>query len=235
MRREGFELSVSPPAVLYKEENGKKLEPIEEVVIEVNEEHAGLVIEALSHRRAEFLDMGPCPESVGRTRLSFTCPSRGLVGYRSVFSTDTHGTGFMHRAFLTYGKYRGPLGNVRKGVLVSMASGTITAHALMGLEARGILFVKPGMETYDGMIVGEHTRETDLEINPVRTKELNNIRTAGKDENVKLSPPRLINLEEAIGYVAGDEIIEVTPKVIRLRKSILDSSRRKAVKRVKKE
>lgn len=235
MRREGFELSVSPPAVLYKHENGKKLEPIEEVVIEVNDEHAGLVIEALSHRRAEMLDMGPCPESVGRTRLTFTCPSRGLVGYRSVFSTDTHGTGFMHRAFLAYGKYRGPLGNVRKGVLVSMAAGTITAHALMGLEARGILFVKPGMETYDGMIVGEHTRETDLEINPVRTKELNNIRSAGKDENVKLSPPRLINLEEAIGYVAGDEIIEVTPKAVRLRKSILDSSRRKAVKRVKKE
>lgn len=235
MRREGFELSVSPPAVLYKMENGKKLEPIEEVVIEVNDDHAGLVIEALSHRRAEMLDMGPCPESVGRTRLTFTCPSRGLVGYRSVFSTDTHGTGFLHRAFLTYGKYRGPLGNVRKGVLVSMAGGTITAHALMGLEARGILFVKPGMETYDGMIVGEHTRETDLEVNPVRTKELNNIRSAGKDENVRLSPPRLINLEEAIGYVQGDEIIEVTPKSVRLRKSILDSSRRKAVKRVKKE
>lgn len=143
--------------------------------------------------------------------------------------------GFMHRAFLTYGKYRGPLGNVRKGVLVSMAAGPITAHALMGLEARGILFVKPGMETYDGMVIGEHTRETDLEVNPVRAKELNNIRSAGKDENVKLSPPRLINLEEAIGYVVAGEIIEVTPKAIRLRKAILDSSRRKTVRRVKKE
>ncbi|CAK9867982.1 unnamed protein product [Sphagnum jensenii] len=163
----------------YKEENGKKLEPIEEVVIEVNDDHAGLIIEALSHRRAEFLEMGPCPEAVGRTCLSFTCPSRGLLGYQSVFSTDTHGTGFMHQAFLTYGKYRGPLGNVRKGVLVSMASGVITAHALMGLQARGILFVEPGMETYDGMVIGEHSRETDLEVNPVRSKELNNIRTAG--------------------------------------------------------
>jgi GTP-binding protein len=153
--------------------------------------------------------MGPCPEAVGRTCLSFTCPSRELVGYRSVFSTDTHDTGFMHRAFLTYGKYRGPLGNVRKGVLVSMASGVITAHALMGLQARGILFVEPGMETYDGMVIGEHSRETDLEVNPVRSKELNNIRAAGKDENVRLTPPRMILLEEAIGYVAGDELIEV--------------------------
>ncbi|KAH8960297.1 hypothetical protein BDL97_06G125000 [Sphagnum fallax] len=234
MRREGFELSVSPPAVMYKEENGKKLEPIEEVIIEVNDDHAGLIIEALSHRRAEFLEMGPCPETVGRTRLSFTCPSRGLVGYRSVFSTDTHGTGFMHRAFLTYGKYRGPLGNVRKGVLVSMASGVITAHALMGLQARGILFVEPGMETYDGMVIGEHSRETDLEVNPVRSKELNNIRAAGKDENVRLTPPRMILLEEAIGYVAGDELIEVTPKAIRLRKKFLDASRRRTTKRAKK-
>ncbi|CAM6047131.1 unnamed protein product [Sphagnum compactum] len=234
MRREGFELSVSPPAVMYKEENGKKLEPIEEVIIEVNDDHAGLIIEALSHRRAEFLEMGPCPEAVGRTRLSFTCPSRGLVGYRSVFSTDTHGTGFMHRAFLTYGKYRGPLGNVRKGVLVSMASGVITAHALMGLQARGILFVEPGMETYDGMVIGEHSRETDLEVNPVRSKELNNIRAAGKDENVRLTPPRMILLEEAIGYVAGDELIEVTPKAIRLRKRFLDASRRRTTKRAKK-
>ncbi|KAH9560855.1 hypothetical protein CY35_06G129800 [Sphagnum magellanicum] len=234
MRREGFELSVSPPAVMYKEENGKKLEPIEEVIIEVNDDHAGLIIEALSHRRAEFLEMGPCPEAVGRTRLSFTCPSRGLVGYRSVFSTDTHGTGFMHRAFLTYGKYRGPLGNVRKGVLVSMASGVITAHALMGLQARGILFVEPGMETYDGMVIGEHSRETDLEVNPVRSKELNNIRAAGKDENVRLTPPRMILLEEAIGYVAGDELIEVTPKAIRLRKKFLDASRRRTTKRAKK-
>uniref|UniRef100_A0A2P2KZ90 GTP-binding protein TypA/BipA homolog isoform X2 n=1 Tax=Rhizophora mucronata TaxID=61149 RepID=A0A2P2KZ90_RHIMU len=192
MRREGFELSVSPPKVMYQTENGQKLEPIEEVTIEVNDEHVGLVMEALSHRRAEVVDMGPVPGNVGRTRLSLTCPSRGLVGYRSVFSSNTRGTGFMHRAFLTYAKYRGPLGNVRKGVLVSMGYGTITAHALMSLEARGILFVTPGMETYDGMIVGEHSRDTDLDINPVRTKELTNVRAAARDENVKLSPPRLV-------------------------------------------
>ncbi|MFQ6647641.1 hypothetical protein Gotur_021657 [Gossypium turneri] len=262
MRREGFELSVSPPKVMYKVEKGQKLEPIEEVTIEVNDEHVGLVMEALSHRRAEVADMGPVPGNVGRTRLSLTCPSRGLVGYRSVFSSDTRGTGFMHRAFqcmffyllylffdkpvelvgletsgltsfttglvlktllataslqdnvpslvnplrdlfpfAAYEKHRGPLGNVRKGVLVSMGYGTITAYALMSLEARGTLFVTPGMETYDGMIVGEHSRDTDLDM----------------------------TLEEAIGYVASDELIEVTPKAIRLRKRYLDVNKRKAM------
>ncbi|KAK9221613.1 hypothetical protein WN944_010040 [Citrus x changshan-huyou] len=210
MRREGFELSVSPPKVMYKTENGVKLEPIEEVTIEVNEEHVGLVMEALSHRKAEVMDMGPVPGSAGRTKLSLTCPSRGLVGYRSVFSSDTRGTGFMHRAFLKYEKHRGLLGNVRKGVLVSMGFGSITAHALMSLEPRGILFVPPGTETYDGMIIGEHSRDTDLDVNPVRAKELSNVRAAGKDENVKLTPPRLMTLEEAIGYVASDELIEAS-------------------------
>ncbi|KAI3837384.1 hypothetical protein MKX03_008488 [Papaver bracteatum] len=235
MRREGFELSVSPPKVMYKTENGQRLEPLEEVTIEINEEHVGLVMEALSHRRAEVLDMGPVPGHVGRTRMSLTCPSRGLVGYRSVFSSDTRGTGFMHRAFLAYEKYRGALGNVRKGVLVSMGYGPVTAHALMSLEARGTLFVNPGMDAYDGMIVGEHSRDTDLDVNPVRAKELNNIRSAGKDENVKLSPPRLMTLEEAIGYVAADELIEVTPKAIRLRKRYLDANKRKIMRNKTKE
>lgn len=235
MRREGFELSVSPPKVMYKTENGQKLEPLEEVTIEVNEEHVGLIMEALTHRRAEIVDMGPVPGDIGRTRLSLTCPSRGLVGYRSVFSSDTRGTGFMHRAFLTYAKHRGPLGNVRKGVLVSMGFGTITAHALMSLEARGTLFVSPGMEAYDGMIIGEHSRDSDLDVNPVRTKELSNMRSACKDENVKLSPPRLMTLEEAIGYVASDELIEVTPKVIRLRKKYLDVNKRKSMSKRPKE
>nr|XP_010924386.1 uncharacterized protein LOC105047249 isoform X2 [Elaeis guineensis] len=230
MRREGFELSVSPPRVMYKTENGEKLEPIEEVTIEVNDEHVGLVMEALSHRRGEVIDMGPVPGSIGRTRISLTCPSRGLVGYKSVFSSDTRGTGFMHRAFSSYSKYRGLLGNVRKGVLVSVGNGIITAHALMSLEARGTLFVSPGMETYEGMIVGEHSRDTDLDVNPVRTKELTNIRAPGKDENVKLTPPRLISLEEAIGYVASDELIEVTPKAVRLRKRYLDATKRKMMR-----
>ncbi|GAB2262989.1 hypothetical protein Droror1_Dr00003986 [Drosera rotundifolia] len=235
MRREGFELSVSPPKVMYQTKNGQKLEPLEEVTIEINEEHVGFVMEALSHRRAEVVDMGPVPGHVGRTRLSLTCPSRGLVGYRSVFNSDTRGTGFMHRAFLTYAKYRGPLGNVRKGVLVSMGNGTIKAYALMSLEARGTLFVTPGMETYDGMIIGEHSRETDLDVNPVRAKELSNMRAAGKDENVKLSPPRIMTLEEAIGYVASDELIEVTPKSIRLRKRYLDVNKRKTMSKKPKD
>ncbi|PKA61054.1 Translation factor GUF1 like, chloroplastic [Apostasia shenzhenica] len=158
MRREGFELSVSPPRVMYKIENGERLEPIEEVTIEVNEEHVGLVMEALSHRRGEVVDMGPVP---------------GII---------------------EYSKHKGPLGNVRKGVLVSVGFGIITSHALMSLEARGTLFVSPGMETYEGMIVGEHSRDTDLDVNPVRTKELTNIRAPGKDENVRLSPPRLVSL-----------------------------------------
>ncbi|KAK2380825.1 elongation factor family protein [Trifolium repens] len=235
MRREGFELSVSPPKVMYKTDNGQKLEPIEEVTIEVNDEHVGFVMEALSHRRAEITDMGPVAGAVGRTKLCLTCPSRGLVGYRSVFSSETRGTGFMHRAFLTYEKFRGPLGNVRKGVLVSVGYGPITAHALMSLEARGTLFVSPGMETYDGMIVGEHSRDTDLDVNPVRAKKLTNIRSASNDENVKLTPPRLMTLEEAIGYVASDELIEVTPKTIRLRKKYLDANKRKTMSKRQKE
>lgn len=235
MRREGFELSVSPPAVMYKTQSNVKLEPIEEVIIEVDDEQTGTVIESMSHRRGELLDQAPCSESAGRTRLTFTCPSRGLVGYRSVFNTETHGTGFMHRAFLSYEKYRGPLGNVRKGVLVSMASGSITSYALMNLEARGILFVQPGQEAYNGMIIGEHSRDSDLEVNPVKSKELTNVRAASKDENVRLSPPRQISLEEAIGYVASDELIEVTPKVVRLRKKFLDANKRKAVRRTGKD
>lgn len=235
MRREGFELSVSPPKVMYKTDKGEKLEPVEEVTVEVNDDHVGLVMEALSHRRAEVIDMGPVPGNEGRTRMSLTCPSRGLVGYRSVFSSDTRGTGFMHRAFLKYAKHKGPLGNVRKGVLVSMGFGPVTAHALTSLEARGTLFVTPGMETYDGMIVGEHSRDTDLEVNPVRMKALTNIRAANNDENIKLTPPRLMTLEEAIGYVAADELIEVTPKVIRLRKRYLDANKRKVSKNKPKE
>ncbi|KAL5130937.1 GTP-binding protein TypA/BipA [Glycine soja] len=199
MRREGFELSVSPPKVMYKTENGQKLEPVEEVTIEVNDEHVGLIMEALSHRRAEVTDMGPVS---------------GTVAYEN---------------------FRGPLGNVRKGVLVSMGFGTITAHALMSLEARGTLFVTPGIEAYDGMIVGEHSRDTDLDVNPVRAKELTNIRAATKDDNVKLTPPRLMTLEEAIGYVASDELIEVTPKSIRLRKKYLDVNKRKAMSKRPKE
>ncbi|KAG2600766.1 hypothetical protein PVAP13_5KG542300 [Panicum virgatum] len=192
MRREGFELSVSPPKVMYKTERGERLEPIEEVTVEVDEEHVGFVMETLTHRKGEVVDMGPVPGTTGRTRIFMTCPSRGLVGVKGIFSSFTRGTGFMHRAFQAYAKYRGPLGSVRKGVLISVGKGLITSHALMSLEARGILFVSPGIEAYEGMIVGEHSRDSDLEVNPVRTKELTNIRAPGKDENVRLSPPRLV-------------------------------------------
>ncbi|KAH9624135.1 hypothetical protein KSS87_016638 [Heliosperma pusillum] len=344
MRREGFELSVSPPKVMYKIEKGEKLEPLEEVTVEIDEEHVGTVMEALSHRRAEVCDMGPVPGHVGRTRMLLTCPSRVAdssswdAEFRVVLSALTHfgvwwcfgwiavvwwclesgfgrfggvfGAGFrlggrlcisgakdayqfvdriwcldlvlfwgdwlaieacfsvllveqglctghssgsmggatdlgglavwqtsweFEEGKLAYGKHRGALGNVRKGVLVSMGYGSITAHALMSLESRGTLFVSPGQESYDGMIIGENSRDTDMDVNPVRAKELNNIRAASKDENVKLTPPRLITLEEAIGYVASDELIEVTPKAIRLRKKYLDVNKRKTMSKKIKE
>ncbi|KAH9742766.1 Tr-type G domain-containing protein [Citrus sinensis] len=265
MRREGFELSVSPPKVMYKTENGVKLEPIEEVTIEVNEEHVGLVMEALSHRKAEVMDMGPVPGSAGRTKLSLTCPSRLLLKSPSTlvkmsFLTTQQDVKANDKGEIQtpldntvvlakeYEKHRGLLGNVRKGVLisvkwsdlnlthtklkenvhseweVSMGFGSITAHALMSLEPRGILFVPPGTETYDGMIIGEHSRDTDLDVNPVRAKELSNVRAAGKDENVKLTPPRLVCT-----------LRPVTPKAIRLRKRYLDVNKRKTMSKRPKE
>lgn len=233
MRREGFELSVSPPAVMFKEKNGKKLEPVEEVLVEVDDQYSGAVIEGLSLRRGELIEMIPNIGNSGRTRLQFNCPSRGLLGYRSVLSTVSHGTAVMHTAFQAYEAWKGPLDHVRKGALVSMAGGTITSHALMALEARGTLFVGPGMETYDGHVIGENSREEDMEVNSVRTKELTNIRSAGKDETVRLTPPRLMNLEEAIAYVGPDELIEVTPNVVRLRKKALTASLRKQIRRQK--
>ncbi|KAK9131950.1 hypothetical protein Scep_011478 [Stephania cephalantha] len=230
MRREGFELSVSPPKVMYKTEKGEKLEPLEELTIEVNEEHVGLVMEALSHRRAEVIDMGPVAGHPGRTRLSLTCPSRSdRAELLFLLSLCIHALlKFNYLIFWLLIVTLTLFPSV--SFIVSMGHGTTTAHALTSLEARGTLFVTPGTETYDGMIVGEHSRDTDLDINPVRAKELTNVRAASKDENVKLSPPRLMTLEEAIGYVASDELIEVTPKAIRLRKRYLDANKRKAMR-----
>eukprot|EP00899_Mesostigma_viride_P027535 jgi/Mesvir1/7967/Mv11877-RA.1 len=228
MRREGFELSVSPPKVLFREgEGGQKLEPVEEVMVEVEDQYTGVVIQGMSDRRAELVNMIADPHS-GRTRLNFLAPSRGLLGYRSVFNTDTHGTGLMHRAFHAFEPMRGPLDNVRKGVLVSMASGTSTTYALATLEARGTLFIGPGQEVYEGMIIGEHSRENDLDVNPVKAKQVTNMRSAGAEDIVQLTPPRLIPLEAAIGYVRPDELIEITPKSIRLRKRVLDTGVRKS-------
>ncbi|PWZ04109.1 GTP-binding protein TypA/BipA [Zea mays] len=188
MRREGFELSVSPPKVMYKTERGERLEPIEEVTVRLVKSMWDSSWKPLLHRKGEVVDMGPVPGTTGRTRIFMTCPSRGLVGVKGIFSS-LHG---------------------ELDLCTVLFRGLITSHALMSLEARGILFVSPGMEAYEGMIVGEHSRDSDLEVNPVRTKELTNIRAPGKDENVRLSPPRLMSLEEAIGYVAADELIEAS-------------------------
>ena len=234
MRRENFELSVSPPAVLYKpdpDRPGKKLEPLEEVLMEVDEEHVGGVIEALTVRKGELLDMQHGAGEGGKTKLEFLCPSRGLIGFRSVFVNETRGAGTMHRSFHGYGEYRGAMDRVRKGMIISSASGVTTTYALGQLEARGSLFVGPKVEVYEGMIIGESSRDESLEVNACKEKKLTNMRASGTDETVRLTPPRLMTLEEAIGYVQSDELIEVTPSAIRLRKAELDSGKRKAQSR----
>jgi GTP-binding protein len=213
--------------VLYKtdSETGKKLEPIEEVQIDVDDMHMGTVIDKLKIRKGELVGMKP--GTAGRTMIDFTCPSRGLVGYRSIFMTDTHGTGILNRAFLEYGKFRGSMEAARKGVLVSMALGPTTLYSLGKIEPRGTLFVGEGVEVYEGMIIGEASRGDDIDLNPVKPKELTNIRAAGMDEKIRLVPPRRYALEEALGYVQEDELIEITPTAIRMRKRVLNSRERK--------
>jgi len=233
MRREKFELSISPPVVLYKTdpETGKKLEPLEEVVAEVDEEHVGGVIEALSLRKGELTDMVMGGGEGGKTRLCFLCPSRGLIGFRAIFINETRGTGVMHRSFHSYGDYRGSMDRMRKGAIISTATGVTTLYALGMLESRGTLFVGPKVDVYEGMIIGENSREETMEVNPTKEKKLTNMRASGNDETVRLTPPRAISLEEAIGYVQADELIEVTPTAIRLRKAELDSNKRKSTAR----
>lgn len=226
MRREGFELSVSRPRVLYqKDENGQSLEPLEEVFVDVDEEFSGIVVEKLTLRKAEMQDMRP--SGGGKIRITFIIPSRGLIGYQSEFLTDTRGTGIMNRLFHSYGQYRGKIEGRRNGVLISMENGVTTAYALWNLEDRGILFVNPQEKVYSGMIIGQHSRDNDLEVNPIRGKQLTNIRTTSKDEAIKLTPPRVMTLEQAISYIEDDELVEITPKNIRLRKRFLDSNERK--------
>jgi len=232
MRREGFELSISPPQVLVRKgDAGEKLEPLEELVCEVEEEHTGDVIEAVTLRKGELLEMGPAAAAEGRQRLVFEAPARGLIGFRSLFASLTRGSGILHRAFSQWGSYRGGLDRVRKGALIATASGKATLHALGALDARGELFVDPGTEVYTGMIVGQNSKDGDLNVNPVREKKLTNVRASGADDKVHLAPARIMSLEEAIGYVAADELIEVTPTSVRLRKRILDEGSRRAVKR----
>ncbi len=226
MRREGFELSVSRPRVVMKtNENGEKLEPIEEVVIDVDDEFSGVVIEKMTKRKATITEMKP--SGIGKTRVVFSAPSRGLIGYLSEFRTDTRGTGIMNRVFDKYDLYRGPISQYRPGVLVSMEAGATTTYALHNLEPRGVLFVGPQVEVYSGMIVGEHSKENDIEVNPVRGKQLTNVRSVTADEKLFLAPPRKMSLEEALSYIQDDELVEVTPATIRLRKKELDSGKRK--------
>jgi GTP-binding protein len=229
MRREGYELSISRPRVLYKTENGQRLEPIEEVQIDVDEEHSGVVVEKMSLRKAEMSDMRP--SGGGKLRLTFLAPSRGLIGYQGEFMTDTRGTGLMSRLFHGYAPFKGTLEGRRNGVLISTGDGTAVAYALWNLEDRGPMFITPGTPVYQGMIIGEHTRENDLEVNPLKGKQLTNIRTTSKDEAVRLTTPRVMSLEQAISYIQDEELVEVTPKSIRLRKRLLDPNERKRASR----
>ena len=232
MRREGFELSISRPRVLFKtDDNGQRLEPMEEVVVDVDDEFSGVVVEKMSLRKAEMTSMRP--SGAGKTRIVFHAPSRGLIGYHGEFLTDTRGTGLMNRVFAGYAPYRGPIEGRRNGVLISNGQGDSVAYALWNLEDRGPLFIEAGVKIYEGMIIGEHSRGNDLEVNALKGKQLTNIRASGKDEAVRLTTPRRMSLEQAIAYIEDDELVEVTPKNIRLRKRLLDPNERKKASRQK--
>jgi GTP-binding protein len=230
MRREGFELGISRPRVLYREdEDGKRTEPYEQVVIDVDDEYAGTVIEKMNLRKGEMTDMRP--SGGGKTRISFSAPSRGLIGYHGEFLSDTRGTGIMNRLFERYGPYKGVIEGRPNGVLISNGTGDAVAYALGPLEERGILFVNPGEPLYEGMIIGENAKPEDLEVNPMKSKQLTNFRSTGKDDAIRLTPPKRMTLEQAIAYIDDDEMVEVTPKSIRLRKVWLDPNDRKRNKR----
>ncbi|MEJ2517661.1 MAG: translational GTPase TypA [Methyloceanibacter sp.] len=230
MRREGFELSVSRPRVLFtRDETGQLLEPIEEVVVDLDEEHQGAVVQKLSERKADLIEMKP--SGGGRIRLVFHAPTRGLIGYQSELLTDTRGTGIMNRLFHGYAPHKGAIQGRRNGVLISTDQGEAVAYALWNLEDRGPMMIEPGARVYQGMIVGEHTRGNDLEVNVLKGKKLTNIRTTSKDEAVRLTPPIRMVLEKALSYIQDDELVEVTPESIRLRKKHLDPNDRKKAER----
>jgi len=233
MRREGFEVSISRPRVVFQTdpETGKRLEPMEDVMIDVDDEFSGIVIEKLSLRKAELKDMGP--SGAGKTRIQLTAPSRSLIGYQGEFLTDTRGSGVLNRVFSHYEPYKGAIDQQRKGVLISNSDGETAAYALWNLEERGTMFVGANEKCYLGMIIGENARQDDLDVNPMKAKQLTNVRASGKDESIRLTPPRRMTLEQAIAYIEEDELVEVTPKNIRLRKQILNPSFRK--RRVKEE
>ncbi len=227
MRREGFELGVSRPKVVMKtdEATGEKLEPIEEVVIDVDDEHTGAVVQKLSERKADLLEMRP--SGLGRTRLVFHAPTRGLIGYQGELLSDTRGTAIMNRLFHAYAPHKGQIRGRHTGVLISNDSGEAVAFALWNLEDRGPMMIHPGTKVYSGMIIGEHTRDNDLEVNVLKGKKLTNVRASGTDEAVRLTTPLQMTLEKSLAYIQDDELVEVTPESIRLRKRYLDSNERK--------
>ncbi len=225
MRREGFEMQVSAPEVIYKTIDGVKHEPMELLVIDVPEEYQGVLMEKLGQRKAELTHMHPYDD--GRIRLEYQVPSRGLIGFRGQFLTDTRGTGIANYSFSGYKPYKGDIPTRTKGALISMELGTVTAYALDNLQQRGVLFVKPQDKVYQGMIIGEHSRDNDLDVNPAKAKKLTNMRASGTDDSAKLAPPKIMELEYCMEWIRPDELIEVTPKSIRLRKKVLQANMRK--------
>lgn len=225
MRREGFELSISRPRVLFRDGPDGREEPYETVVVDVDDEFSGTVVEKMALRKAEMTDMSP--SGGGKTRITFSAPSRGLIGYHGEFLSDTRGTGIMNRVYEKYGPYKGTIEGRAVGVLISMEQGQAIAYSLNTLEDRGIMFVSPGEALYQGMVIGENSKPQDLEVNPTKTKQLTNIRSSGKDDAIRLTPPRRMTLEQAIAYIQNDELVEVTPKAIRIRKRHLDPHVRK--------
>jgi GTP-binding protein len=234
MRREGFELSVSRPRVLIKkdEETGEKLEPVEEVMVDVDDEYSGVVVEKISLRKGRMTDMRP--SGGGKTRIMFLVPSRGLIGYQSEFMTDTKGTGVINRIYYGHEPYKGEITERRNGALISIGQGEAVAYAIFNLQERGTMFVKPQDKVYEGMLVGENSRDNDLEVNVLKGKALTNMRASGTDEAVRLVPAKQMTLEEMMSYIAEDELVEVTPKTLRLRKRHLDPNERKKASRAAK-
>jgi GTP-binding protein len=232
MRREGFELSVSRPKVLLRQnDDGSLEEPIEEVVIDVDEVHSGIVVQKMAERKAEMIELRP--SGGGRVRMVFYAPTRGLIGYQGELLTDTRGTAVLNRIFHNYAPHKGNIQGRRNGVLISNDQGDAVAYALWNLEDRGPMMIEPGWKVYKGMIVGEHTRDNDLVVNVLKGKQLTNIRTTSKDEAVRLTPPIRMTLEKALAYIEDDELVEVTPASIRLRKKLLDENDRKKEQRAR--
>ncbi|MGB0404832.1 MAG: translational GTPase TypA [Fusobacterium sp.] len=225
MRREGYEIQVSKPKVIFKEINGKKHEPIELAVIDIDEAFTGVVIEKLGSRKGELVSMTPGQD--GYTRLEFKIPARGIIGYRNEFLTDTKGSGIMNHSFYDFEPFKGPINGRKKGVLIASESGVSVAYGLNAIQERGELFINPVTEIYAGMVIGEHSKESDLVVNACKTKKLTNTRSAGNDDAIKLAPPRILSLEQALDYITDDEYVEVTPNFIRLRKKYLSIKERR--------